>query len=151
MKCPYCEYLESKVVDTRPADEGASIRRRRECLKCGRRFTTYEQIEFEPLIVIKKDGKRQAYSRQKLEGGILRACEKTPVTLSQIEQLVLEIELELQNTLDREVSTNTIGEMVMERLKNLNEIAYVRFASVYREFKDVTTFLDELNQLIRSK
>ncbi len=151
MKCPYCEYLESKVVDSRPADEGASIRRRRECLKCGRRFTTYEQIEFEPLIVIKKDGKRQAYSRQKLEGGILRACEKTPVTLSQIEQLVLEIEMELQNTLDREVSTNTIGEMVMERLKHLNEIAYVRFASVYREFKDVTTFLNELNNLIRSK
>lgn len=151
MKCPSCEYLESKVVDSRPADEGASIRRRRECLKCGRRFTTYEQIEYEPIIVIKKDGKRQAFSRQKLEGGILRACEKTPVTLSQIEQLVHEIEVELQNGLEREVSTNSIGEMVMERLKKLNAIAYVRFASVYREFKDVTTFMDELNSLIRSK
>lgn len=151
MKCPSCGYLESKVVDSRPADEGASIRRRRECLKCGRRFTTYEQIEYEPIIVIKKDGKRQTFSRQKLEGGILRACEKTPVTLSQIEQLVHEIEIELQNGLEREVSTNTIGEMVMERLKALNAIAYVRFASVYREFKDVTTFMDELNKLIRSK
>ena len=151
MKCPSCGYLESKVVDSRPADEGASIRRRRECLKCGRRFTTYEQMEYEPIIVIKKDGKRQTFSRQKLEGGILRACEKTPVTLSQIEQLVHEIEIELQNGLEREVSTNTIGEMVMERLKALNAIAYVRFASVYREFKDVTTFMDELNKLIRSK
>lgn len=151
MKCPSCGYLESKVVDSRPADEGASIRRRRECLKCGRRFTTYEQIEYEPVIVIKKDGKRQPYSRQKLEGGILRACEKTPVTLSQIEQLVHEIEMELQNRLDREVSTTVIGELVMERLKTLNAVAYVRFASVYREFKDVTTFMDELNSLIRSK
>lgn len=139
------------MVDSRPADEGASIRRRRECLKCGRRFTTYEQIEYEPVIVIKKDGKRQPYSRQKLEGGILRACEKTPVTLSQIEQLVHEIEMELQNRLDREVSTTVIGELVMERLKTLNAVAYVRFASVYREFKDVTTFMDELNSLIRSK
>lgn len=139
------------MVDSRPADEGASIRRRRECLKCGRRFTTYEQIEYEPVIVIKKDGKRQPYSRQKLEGGILRACEKTPVTLSQIEQLVHEIEMELQNRLDREVSTTVIGELVMERLKSLNAVAYVRFASVYREFKDVTTFMDELNSLIRSK
>lgn len=151
MKCPSCEYLESKVVDSRPADEGASIRRRRECLKCGRRFTTYEQVEYEPIIVIKKDGKRQTFSRQKLEGGILRACEKTPVTLSQIEQLVHEIEIELQSGLEREVSTTVIGEMVMERLKDLNAIAYVRFASVYREFKDVTTFMDELNSLIRSK
>ena len=139
------------MVDSRPADEGASIRRRRECLKCGRRFTTYEQIEYEPVIVIKKDGKRQPYSRQKLEGGILRACEKTPVTLSQIEQLVHEIEMELQNRLDREVSTTVIGELVMERLKTLNAVAYVRFTSVYREFKDVTTFMDELNSLIRSK
>jgi len=148
MKCPYCEYLESKVIDSRPVDDGGSIRRRRECLKCERRFTTYEQVESVPLVVIKKDGKRQVYNRQKLMNGILRACEKTPVSFTEIEKVVLEIETTLNNMLDREVSSTEIGELVMDKLKTLNDIAYVRFASVYREFKDVNTFLEELNSLI---
>lgn len=148
MKCPYCDYLESKVIDTRPVDDGSSIRRRRECLKCEKRFTTYEQVESVPLVVIKKDGKRQVYNRQKLMNGILRACEKTPVSYTEIEKIVLEIEAALNNKLDREVSSTEIGELVMERLKVMNDIAYVRFASVYREFKDVSTFLDELNSML---
>ena len=151
MKCPYCEYLESKVIDSRPIDDGASIRRRRECLKCEKRFTTYEQIESVPLVIIKKDGKRQVYNRQKLLNGILRACEKTPVSFAQIESMVLEIESVLNNSLDREVSSTEIGELVMDKLKKVNDIAYVRFASVYREFRDVNTFMDELADLIRSK
>lgn len=151
MKCPYCEYLESKVIDTRPVDDGVSIRRRRECLKCERRFTTYEQVESVPLVVIKKDGKRQVYNRQKLMNGILRACEKTSVSFNEIEKIVLEIETILNNKLDREVSSNEIGEYVMEKLKVLNDIAYVRFASVYREFKDVNTFLDELNRMLHNQ
>ncbi len=151
MKCPYCEYLESKVIDSRPIDDGASIRRRRECLKCEKRFTTYEQIESVPLVIIKKDGKRQVYNRQKLLNGILRACEKTPVSFAQIETMVLEIESVLNNSLDREVSSTEIGELVMDKLKKVNDIAYVRFASVYREFRDVNTFMDELSQIIRSK
>ena len=148
MKCPYCEYFESKVINTRPVDDYVSIRRRRECLSCGRRFTTYEQVESVPLVVIKKDGKRQVYNRQKLMNGILRACEKTPVTFTEIERTVLEIEAALNNMIDREVPSTRIGELVMEKLKDLNDIAYVRFASVYREFKDVNTFLDELNQML---
>lgn len=148
MKCPYCEYFESKVIDTRPVDDYVFIRRRRECLSCGRRFTTYEQVESVPLVVIKKDGKRQVYNRQKLMNGILRACEKTPVTFTEIERTVLEIEAALNNMIDREVPSTRIGELVMEKLKDLNDIAYVRFASVYREFKDVNTFLDELNQML---
>lgn len=152
MKCPYCEYLESKVVDSRPAGDGSSIRRRRECPQCGRRFTTYEQVEVVPLVVIKKDGKRQAYNRQKLLNGVLRACEKTPVTLAQMEMLVMEIEVALYNRSEEgEVSSTVIGEMVMEKLKALNDIAYVRFASVYREFKDVSTFLEELQGLLGNK
>lgn len=151
MKCPYCEYTESKVIDSRPTDEGNSIRRRRECLKCEKRFTTYEQIEFIPIVIIKKDGKRQQYDRQKLINGILRACEKTTVTFSQIENIVSEIEAKLFNSLDREISSTRIGELVMEKLKSIDEIAYVRFASVYREFRDVNTFLDELNNLLKSK
>lgn len=151
MKCPYCEYLESKVIDSRPIDDGSSIRRRRECLKCEKRFTTYEQIESVPLVIIKKDGKRQVYNRQKLLNGILRACEKTPVSFAQIETMVLEIESVLNNSLDREVSSTEIGELVMDKLKKVNDIAYVRFASVYREFRDVNTFMDELAELIRSK
>ncbi len=148
MKCPYCEYFESKVVDTRPVDDYVSIRRRRECLNCGKRFTTYEQVESVPLVVIKKDGKRQVYNRQKLMNGILRACEKTPVTFTEIERTVLDIESQLNNMIDREVPSTQIGELVMEKLKTLNDIAYVRFASVYREFKDVNTFLDELNRML---
>ena len=150
MKCPYCECIESKVIDSRPVDDGASIRRRRECLNCEKRFTTYEQIESVPLVVIKKDGKRQVYNRQKLMNGILRACEKTPVTYPQIESLVGEIESNMYSRLDKEISSNEIGELIMDRLKQINDIAYVRFASVYREFKDVNTFLDELNRLLHS-
>ncbi len=151
MKCPFCEHAESKVVDSRPTDEGVSIRRRRECLKCEKRFTTYEIIESIPIVIIKKDGKRQVYDRQKLMNGILRACEKTEVTFAQINDMVNEIESTLYNSMDREISSKQIGEMVMDRLKYINDIAYVRFASVYREFKDVNTFLDELNQLLLTK
>ncbi|MBQ4526894.1 MAG: transcriptional regulator NrdR [Clostridia bacterium] len=151
MKCPYCEYLESKVIDSRPIDDGSSIRRRRECLKCEKRFTTYEQIESVPLVIIKKDGKRQVYNRQKLLNGLLRACEKTPVSFAQIENMVLEIEGVLNNSLDREVTSTEIGELVMDKLKKINDIAYVRFASVYREFRDINSFMDELSSLIHSK
>ena len=150
MKCPYCENTESKVIDSRPVDDGNSIRRRRECLACTRRFTTYEQVESVPLVVIKKDGKRQVYNRQKILSGILRACEKTPVTVAQIEAVVQDIEAELFNSLDSEISASYIGDLVMDRLKKINPIAYVRFASVYREFKDVSTFMEEINGLIQS-
>ena len=150
MKCPYCECTESKVIDSRPVDDGASIRRRRECLKCEKRFTTYEQIESVPLVIIKKDGKREVYNRQKLINGILRACEKTSVSYSQVESLVSELEMVLNSRMDKEIPSTEIGELVMEKLKKLNDIAYVRFASVYREFKDVSTFLDELNRLLHS-
>ena len=150
MKCPYCENTESKVIDSRPVDEGNSIRRRRECLSCTRRFTTYEQIESVPLVVIKKDGKRQVYNRQKIFSGILRACEKTTVTVAQIENVVQDIEAELFNSMDSEINASYIGDLVMDRLKRLDPIAYVRFASVYREFKDVSTFMKEINDLIKS-
>ena len=151
MKCPYCDYLESKVIDSRPIDDGSSIRRRRECLKCEKRFTTYEQIESVPLVIIKKDGKRQVYNREKLLNGLLRACEKTPVSFAQIETMVLEIESVLNNSLDREDTSTEIGELVMDKLKKINDIAYVRFASVYREFRDVNSFMEELSSLIHSK
>ena len=151
MKCPYCAYLESKVVDSRPADEGASIRRRRECLSCHKRFTTYETVESLPLMVVKKDGSRQSFDRNKVMSGVIRACEKRPVPYQSMEALAAEIEQILQNQMDREVSTARIGELVMERLKALDEVAYVRFASVYREFKDIGTFLAELNNLLKDK
>ena len=151
MKCPYCGYLESKVVDSRPADEGASIRRRRECLSCHKRFTTYETMESLPLMVVKKDGSRQSFDRGKVMGGLIRACEKRPVSYQTLEGLVAEIELSLQNQIDREVSSSQIGELVLERLKQLDEVAYVRFASVYREFKDVDSFMAELKQLMENK
>ncbi len=150
MKCPYCEYPESKVIDSRPVDEGVSIRRRRECLSCGKRFTTYEQVESVQLMIIKKDGTRQSYNRQKLMNGILRACEKTPVSYSDVENIVNEIESSMYASMDKEFSSTDIGEQVMEKLKKVNDIAYVRFASVYREFKDVNTFLNELNKLLRN-
>ena len=151
MKCPYCAQLESKVVDSRPADEGSSIRRRRECLACHKRFTTYETMESLPLMVIKKDGSRQSFDRGKVMGGLIRACEKRPVSYQTLEGLVAEIELSLQNQIDREVSSSQIGELVLERLKQLDEVAYVRFASVYREFKDVDSFMAELKQLMENK
>ena len=151
MKCPYCAHLESKVVDSRPADEGASIRRRRECLSCHKRFTTYETIESLPLMVIKKDGSRQSFDRNKVMGGLIRACEKRPVPYQILEQLVAEIEQVLQNQMEREVSSAQIGELVMERLKKVDEVAYVRFASVYRQFKDINTFMSELTKLLEEK
>ena len=151
MKCPYCGYLESKVVDSRPADEGASIRRRRECLSCHRRFTTYETMESLPLMVIKKDGSRQSFDRGKVMGGLIRACEKRPVSYQTLESLVSEIELSLQNQIDREVTSSQIGELILDRLKRLDEVAYVRFASVYREFKDIDSFMAELHQLMDNK
>ena len=151
MKCPYCGFNESKVIDSRPADENNSIRRRRECLSCGRRFTTYETVESLPLMVVKKDGSRQSFDRSKVMGGLIRACEKRPVSYQTLEGLVAEIELSLQNQIDREVSSSQIGELVLERLKQLDEVAYVRFASVYREFKDVDSFMAELKQLMENK
>ncbi len=151
MKCPYCGFLESKVVDSRPADEGASIRRRRECLSCHKRFTTYETMESLPLMVIKKDGSRQSFDRGKVMGGLIRACEKRPVSYQALEGTVAEIEQVLQNQMDREISSAKIGELVMERLKTLDEVAYVRFASVYREFKDIDTFMAELHKLLKDK
>ena len=149
MKCPYCGYEESRVIDSRPTDEGERIRRRRECLQCGKRFTTYEMIESLPIIVIKKDCSRETFDRDKLLNGLLRACEKRPVSFDALEHTVDEIEALLQNSLDREVSSEHIGELVMEKLKGLDEVAYVRFASVYRQFKDIETFMDELNKLLK--
>ena len=148
MKCPFCSYEESKVIDSRPTDEGEKIRRRRECISCGKRFTTYEIIESVPIIVVKKDKSRQAFDRVKLFNGMLRACEKRPVSIEQIDKVVSEIEAELQNSLDREVTSVHIGELVMDKLKGLDEVAYVRFASVYRQFKDINTFMDELTKLL---
>ncbi|MEH2937212.1 transcriptional regulator NrdR [Lawsonibacter sp. JLR.KK007] len=151
MKCPYCGYLESKVVDSRPADEWASIRRRRECLSCHKRFTTYETVESLPLMVVKKDGSRQSFDRGKVMSGLIRACEKRPVSYQTLEGLVAEIEQVLQNQIDREISSSQIGELVLERLKTMDEVAYVRFASVYREFKDINSFMAELDQLMKHK
>ena len=148
MKCPYCSYTESKVVDSRPADDGTSIRRRRECLSCHRRFTTYETMESLPLMVVKKDGSRQSFDRRKVLGGMIRACEKRPVPLAELEKIAEEIEQDLQNSMEREISTEAIGEKVMERLRNVDQVAYVRFASVYRQFKDIDTFMTELNKLL---
>jgi len=151
MKCPYCAHLESKVVDSRPADEGASIRRRRECLACHKRFTTYETMESLPLMVIKKDGGRQSFDRNKVLGGLIRACEKRPVAYHTLEEIADEIEQVLQNKMEREIASSEIGELVMERLKKVDEVAYVRFASVYRQFKDINTFMRELNKLLDDK
>ena len=151
MKCPYCGYEESKVIDSRPADEGERIRRRRECLKCGKRFTTHEVIETVPIVVVKRDKSREVFDRNKLTAGILRACEKRPVSIEQIEKMVDNIEAQLQSSLDREVTSMAIGELTMDELKNIDEVAYVRFASVYRQFKDINTFMEELNKLLSEK
>ncbi len=151
MKCPFCGYTESKVIDSRPAEEGATIRRRRECLACGKRFTTYEIIERMPLVVVKRDGSRQSFDKVKLINGMVRACEKRPVSLDTLEKIADEIEQELQSNLEREISTVDVGEMVMKRLKDIDEVAYVRFASVYRSFKDINTFMEELSKLLMDK
>ncbi|HWP79356.1 MAG TPA: transcriptional regulator NrdR [Candidatus Acidoferrum sp.] len=151
MKCCFCGYPESKVIDSRPTDEGASIRRRRECLSCGKRFTTYETIENMPIMVVKKDKTRETYDRTKLLRGVIKACEKRPIPTKEIEALVDDIESQLGGRLDREVTSSEIGELVMERLKALDEVAYVRFASVYRQFRDINTFKEELNKLLGEK
>ncbi|MGN0550228.1 MAG: transcriptional regulator NrdR [Acutalibacteraceae bacterium] len=151
MKCPFCSFEESKVIDSRSADDGERIRRRRECLNCGKRFTTHEVIETVPIIVVKRDKSREVFDRNKLTAGILRACEKRPVSIATIEKMVDDIEAKLQNSLDKEVTSKLIGEYAMEHLKNVDEVSYVRFASVYRQFKDINTFMEELNKLLNEK
>ena len=151
MKCPYCSYEESKVIDSRSADDGERIRRRRECLKCGKRFTTHEIIETVPIIVVKRDKSREVFDRNKLTAGILRACEKRPVSIQQIETMVNTIETKIQSALEREITTSQIGELAMEEIKKVDEVSYVRFVSVYRQFKDINTFLEELNKLLTEK
>ena len=151
MRCPYCNYEESKVIDSRPADDGERIRRRRECINCGRRFTTHEVIETVPLVVVKRDKSRQVFDRNKLRAGILRACEKRPISIDVIESIVDDIEAKLQSNMDREISSKEIGDYTLELLKNVDEVSYVRFASVYRQFKDIHTFIEELNKLIEEK
>ncbi|MBQ9544491.1 MAG: transcriptional repressor NrdR [Clostridia bacterium] len=151
MKCPNCGCTESKVLDSRSTEEGVAIRRRRECLECQKRFTTYERVEEIPLMVVKKDGSRQVFDRTKILNGIVRACEKRPVSLSQMEATVSQVEAALTNSGVNEVSSDQIGNLVMEKLKSLDEVAYVRFASVYRQFKDVNTFMDELKSLLSSE
>ncbi|MHB1127853.1 MAG: transcriptional regulator NrdR [Bacillota bacterium] len=151
MRCAFCGHPDSKVLDSRPADEGSTIRRRRECQECAKRFTTYEKIELRPLVVVKKDGRRQLFDREKLLSGLLKACEKRPVPVQSLEATAEDIEKELMNTLEREIPSRVIGEIVMDRLRGLDEVAYVRFASVYREFKDLQTFMKELETILKNK
>lgn len=151
MKCPFCGYDDSKVLDTRPTDEGYTIRRRRECLKCQKRFTTYEKIEQSPVMVIKKDGNRQAFDRDKIVRGMIKSCEKRPVSADEIEEAVNNIEKKIENSMRREITSLEIGELVMDELKDLDEVSYVRFASVYREFKDLQSFVDELENFVKKK
>jgi len=151
VKCPYCHYPESKVLDSRPTEEGNSIRRRRECLQCARRFTTYEKVEEVPLVVVKRDGRRVAFDRNKILGGLIRACEKRPIPMITLETVADDVEREVRNTMEKEISSTAIGELVMERLRNLDEVAYVRFASVYRQFKDINRFREELEKLLEGK
>ena len=149
MKCPFCNAADTKVIDSRPAEDNSSIRRRRECISCGKRFTTYEKLETMPLMVIKKDNSREVYDRSKIESGILHSCHKRPVSTEQIKAVVDDIENTIFNMEEKEIPTSVIGELVMKRLKDLDEVAYVRFASVYREFKDVNTFVEEIGKLLK--
>ena len=151
MKCPFCSSENTRVIDSRPADDNNSIRRRRLCDECGKRFTTHEVIETVPIMVVKRDRTRELFSREKLSQGLMRACEKRPVSAETIEEIINKIEMRLQNSLEREVTSQTIGEYAMEYLKEVDEVAYVRFASVYRQFKDINTFREELNKLLQSK
>ena len=151
MKCPFCASVESKVVDSRPSEESASIRRRRECLSCGKRFTTYETVERLPMMVVKKDGSRQTFDKSKILNGMIRACEKRRVSFETLHAIADEIEQVLQNGMEQEISTSYIGELVMERLREVDEVAYVRFASVYRQFKDIGSFMSELDKLLKDK
>lgn len=151
MKCPFCDFTDSKVIDSRPTEEGSSIRRRRECINCGKRFTTYEKVESVPVMVIKKDQAREPFDREKVLSGIIQACRKRPVSMEQMVSMVDNIESEVQNLMDREITSTKIGEMVMSELKKTDDVAYVRFASVYRQFKDINTFLSEVNKLLTDK
>ena len=151
MRCPFCGHIEDKVVDSRESKDGDSIRRRRECLECGRRFTSYERIDEIPYMVVKKDGKRETFERSKILAGLLRACEKRPISMSQLEAIVDDVEKEVQDSPDRELATSEIGKIIMRRLKSLDKVAYVRFASVYLEFEDVTAFMTELKDLVRAR
>ena len=151
MKCQYCSCLDSKVIDSRPTDDGNSIRRRRECTNCGRRFTTYEKVELSPLFVVKRDGRRESFDSQKVKAGILHACDKLPVSMQQIDEIVTRVEQKAYATMDGEIQSEKIGDMVMAELKNLNDVAYVRFAAVYRKFTDVGTFMNELKKLVDEK
>ena len=151
MRCPFCGHLEDKVVDSREAKDGDAIRRRRECLECGRRFTSYERIDEIPYMVVKKDGRRETFDRHKIMSGLMRACEKRPISTAQLEEIVDEVEKEVQDSLDREVHTNDVGKIIMRRLKSLDKVAYVRFASVYLEFEDVSAFMTELKALVDSR
>ncbi len=148
MKCPFCSHDEDRVIDSRPAEDGAAIRRRRECIRCNGRFTTYEKVETLPLLVIKKDGTREPFSREKVLNGLLRACEKRPVSNEQLMELLAYVESQVQASSNREISSRAIGELIMPALKEIDEVAYVRFASVYRQFKDVNSFLEELNEML---
>lgn len=151
MKCQYCSCVDSKVIDSRPTDDGNSIRRRRECINCGRRFTTYEKVELSPLFVVKRDGRREGFDGQKIKAGILHACDKLPVSMQQIDEIVTKIEQKAYATMEGEIPSEKIGDMVMSELKDLNDVAYVRFAAVYRKFTDVGTFMDELQKLVDEK
>ena len=151
MKCQYCSCLDRKVIDSRPTDDGNSIRRRRECTNCGRRFTTYEKVELSPLFVVKRDGRRESFDSRKIKAGILHACDKLPVSMQQIDEIVTRVEQKAYATMDGEIASEKIGDMVMSELKNLNDVAYVRFAAVYRKFTDVGTFMNELKKLVDEK
>jgi transcriptional repressor NrdR len=151
LRCPFCGFFDTKVLDTRSAEDGNYIRRRRECGECLKRFTTYEKIEDVPMVVIKKDGSRQVFDSNKILNGLIKSCEKRPVPLKELERITTEIERELRNDMEREISSTQIGELVMDKLKSVDEVAYVRFASVYREFKDISTFIEEIESLLRKK
>ena len=151
MKCLYCDCMESKVVDSRSADDDRTIRRRRECTACGRRFTTYETIEVTPVLVVKNNGTRESFNAEKIRNGVIKSCEKRPVSMSVIDELVMDISKQVYNSMESEISTKAIGEMVMERLKKVDEVAYVRYASVYRSFKDLSSFMSELKQMMKSE
>lgn len=151
MNCPYCSHYDTKVVDSRPTDEGQAIRRRRECLNCKKRFTTYEKVEEIPIIIVKKDGNRQSFNRNKVINGLIKACEKRPVSMQVIEKTVENIERQLHNSMEKEVPSEYIGKLVMNELKNIDDVAYVRFASVYRQFKDINTFMEELKKILNEK
>lgn len=151
MKCPFCSFADTRVIDSRPAEDNNSIRRRRVCDECGKRFTTYEKVETIPLIIIKKDKNREQYDRSKVEAGVLRACHKRPIAAEQISKLVDEVETEIFSLEDKEIESRVIGELVMNKLKDIDDVAYIRFASVYREFKDVNTFVDEIGKLLKNQ